>query len=474
MANLFGSVSVSRQSLQNMQLGISVTGHNMANATTEGFTRQRVVLQSEKIFDGRFILGTGAEAKEIQRVHDALLERRIQNHKSDQSMLESEKDVLDLVEASMGQVIDRQSLTAEGKAASQGVGSPNGIAEFLDEFFTSLSAMTLEPTSSALRSQLVNAADSLATRFRNNHNVIEQTRESVLQQIDATIIEANQLIQEISNLNHFIAIDERKSTSQSNDLRDRRQLNIEKLAELVNIETTQLENGMIDVSVGGEILTGNPEAKDQIESYLDGSGNIQFRTVNGQADLRVEGGKLAGLAHARDNSLPVLRDQFDTLAMELISKVNDVYQSGFDVNGDTGKMLFTGTGAGDIGVDADLIADPGLFQASGDGTAGNNNIILNLIDLGNARHDELQGKTFHSYYADTIGSLGRSIRGLETAIVDNETVGHMLDEQRNSVSGVSLDEEMTNLIQYQRAYQASARVINILDQMIQTAIGLGA
>nr|MBI1231813.1 flagellar hook-associated protein FlgK [Cytophagales bacterium] len=473
MSTLFGSLSVSRQSLQNMQLGITVTGHNMANASTEGYSRQRVVIEAEKQFDGVHILGVGAYTNQIQRVHDELLDRRIQLQKSDDGMLQAEKDILDLMEANLGQIIDRQSLSAEGSAAAQGIGAPNGLGEFLDDFFNTISALSADPTSSALRNQLVQNAKSLTAKFNSNDKSIEDLKTTISDQTDFQISEANSLIQQISELNHAIALDENKSRGQSNDLRDQRQKNIEKLAEIISIETSSLDNGIIEVKSGGVVLTGVKTPKNLLTSYVDTSGALRYRTQEGALEIAVTSGGLAGLSRAHNQSLPKLQENLNELASEIISRVNSIYQEGYDLKGNTGNLLFSGTGASDIAVDEHLLNNPQAFQGSADGTTGNNEIITKLFELSLERIPNLGDRTLSGRYAEVISEFGHEIQSLETSIVDNNSIGTMLTNKRQSISGVSLDEEMTNLIQYQRAYQASARVIGIIDEMVQTVIGLG-
>lgn len=190
-------------------------------------------------------------------------------------------------------------------------------------------------------------------------------------------------------------------------------------------------------------------------------------------EVAVSSGSLAGLSRAHNQSLPKLQDNLNQLASELITRVNSIYQQGYDLKGNTGSLLFSGTGAADMAVDQHLLDNPQSFQGSADGTTGNNEIITKLFDLSLERNPNLGDRTISGRYAEVVSEFGHEIQSLETSIVDNNSIGTMLTNKRQSISGVSLDEEMTNLIQYQRAYQASARVIGIIDEMVQTAIGLG-
>lgn len=456
-----------------MQLGISVAGHNMANATTEGYTRQKVVLQAERQGDVTHILGAGADVEQIQRVHDVLLERRIQSFKSDDGLLQAQKDMLEIMESNIGQIIDRQSRSVEGAAATQGVGSPSGIAEFMDQFFTTASALASDPTSSALRHTLANTANTLSQKFNDVSSEITELRSDIADEVDNNVEDINELVASISLLNDEIVTDEKSHRSESNDLRDRRQLQVEKLSELVNLETSEDSDGYLLVSVDGVQLSGKKLPNETLESFTRDDGSIGLRSVDGQEELTVSSGRVAGLLRTRDEVLPALQAEFDELSSALITEVNAVYTDGYDLVGGTGKSFFTGSDASDIAVSSDILEDPALIQGSLDGEKGDNGVFLNIFEISNNQLTSIGNQTLNERYAELVGNMGQSIRSVEEAILDNKSVGEMLQQKRDRVSGVSLDEEMTQLIQFQRAYQASARIINIIDQMIGTAINLG-
>ena len=473
MSTLFGSLNVARQSLHNMQLGITVAGHNMANATTEGYNRQKVVISSEKQSNGAHVLGAGAYVNQVQRVHDVLLENRIQDHQSDTGLLESQKEMLDFMESSLGQFIDRQSMSVEGTSASQGIGTPSSIAEYLDQFFNSISSLSNDPTSSALRQELVNNANSLTNKLNGNIQAVDTLQSQILNEVTNTVEEINRLITQISELNYDIVSDEKAHRGESNDLRDKRQVKVEELAELINIDKTVDSDGLMTIYLDGVQMSGLKTSEKQIESFIKPDGSIGLRTVGDEQETGFTSGRLAGLSRVRDVILPDLKTKFDTFASTLISEVNAVYQTGTDLLGNSGGNFFEGTNASDIKINPDVMDNPAKIQGSLDGEKGDNTIFLRLFDLSNKELPSLNNLTFSENYADITGNFGNTIKAIEDSIEDNSAVGDMLAKKRDSISGVSLDEEMTNLIQFQRAYQASARIINTLDEMISTAINLG-
>jgi len=181
------------------------------------------------------------------------------------------------------------------------------------------------------------------------------------------------------------------------------------------------------------------------------------RTANDGTPLALTGGAIAGTLEARDGALTAMRSDLDRLASQLITQVNTIHRAGFGLAGTTGADLFTGTNAADIGVNPALLGDPSLLQLSGvSGAAGDNQVGLALAQLADAPQPDLNQQTFSQSYAHTVAAFGQALSSVNSALSDQEVVQRMLLRQRDAVSGVSLDEEMTDLVKYQQAYQASA------------------
>jgi flagellar hook-associated protein 1 FlgK len=157
----------------------------------------------------------------------------------------------------------------------------------------------------------------------------------------------------------------------------------------------------------------------------------------------------------------------------LISSVNSVYSTGYDLNGNTGQNFFTGADASSIGVNSALANDPSQFQASGTaGATGDNTVALALAQMANTSISGLNNQTFGDNYAATVANLGTALSSVNTQVTNNASVTQMLSNQYDSVSGVNVDEEMTNLLQYQKAYEASAELITTINQMLQTVVSM--
>jgi flagellar hook-associated protein 1 FlgK len=187
----------------------------------------------------------------------------------------------------------------------------------------------------------------------------------------------------------------------------------------------------------------------------------------------LSGGSIGGEITTRDGALASLQSGLNTLASQLITQVNTVYSAGYDLNGNTGQDLFTGGGASDIGVNSNVANNPSEFQAAGTaGNAGDNSVVLALAQLGSQNISGLANQTFSASYAQTVSNLGSSLSSVNGQLTNSQAVTQMLTNERSSTSGVSTDTEMTNLIQYQKAYEASAELITTLNEMMQTVVNM--
>jgi flagellar hook-associated protein 1 FlgK len=287
------------------------------------------------------------------------------------------------------------------------------------------------------------------------------------------VASANQLLSDIASLNHQIAGTDPASGA-ANDLRDLRQQKIETLSGLVNLQSATDSQGDTNLSVGGQLLVSGGTVQDMLQTYDSGGGQLLVRTASAGTPLTLTGGSIAGTIDARDGALKSLHDGINTLATQLISQVNTVYGTGYDLHGNTGANFFTGANASDIRVNTTLANDPSSLQASGvAGATGDNQVALALAQMANAAQAGLGNQTFAESYNGTITGLGGSLNSVNAQLTDQQSVQTMLQNERSSVSGVSVDEEMTDLVTYQRAFQASAHLISVVDQMLNIVVTLG-
>jgi flagellar hook-associated protein 1 FlgK len=225
--------------------------------------------------------------------------------------------------------------------------------------------------------------------------------------------------------------------------------------------------------VDGLPLVDGTVVNESLETYDAGNGQMFVRGAASGTQVKPTSGSIHGFIEARDEVIQKLRDNLSNLATSLIDEVNQVHQSGFGLDGTTGLTFFEGTNSSDIHVNAALLADRRKIQASNDANAPKNNTVaVALAQLQNSPLQALQKQTFSQNYSRVVAGLGDALSDVNKNITDQSVVTNMLKTQRDSVSGVSLDEEMTDLIKYQKAYQASAQLVNTINEMLDTVLNM--
>jgi flagellar hook-associated protein 1 FlgK len=249
---------------------------------------------------------------------------------------------------------------------------------------------------------------------------------------------------------------------------------IEALSRLANIQYSEDSiTSALNVSIGGvSVITGD-QVVTTLQSVTDASGDTQVQAASG-AVVTLAKGSIKGTLDARDSELTTLVGDLDTLASELINQVNTLHSPGIALDGaSTGEVFFSGSNASDISLNTVLRQDPSRIQASATGDPGDNGVALALAKLANQPQTGLANLRFVERYNQTIANLGQALSNTNTQIQDQDAVNRMLLRQRDSIGGVSIDEEMSNMVVFQRAFQASARMISTLDELLQSVINLG-
>ena len=467
MPGLFATLNLGARSLQTQQEGVEIAGQNLANASNAAYSRQRIVIQaSTPVQTGIGSVGTGADAVAVTQLRDTLLDQQIQGETSVTGFLQGQQTALQYAEAGVGEQL-------QGTGTSNEVGSAGGLASDLSGLFNSFQDLSTTPSSTASRQAVISEAQQLTTQFNQVEQRLTSINGQLNQSVQAGVESANQLLSDIAGLNHQITGAE-AGAGAANDLRDLRQQKVEALAQLVNVQFSTDANGEANLSLGGQLLVSGGTVQDTLQTYDAGGGQLLVRTAGAGTPLTLTGGSIAGTIDARDGALKSLHNGLNTLATQLISQVYNAYRSGYDLHGNTGADFFTGTNASDIGVNAALVNDPSSLQASGvAGAAGNNQVVLALAQMANTAQAGLGNQTFAQSYNATITRLGTALASVNTQLDNQQSVQTMLQTQRSSVSGVSVDDEMTSLMMFQRAFQASAHLVNVVDQMLSIVVTLG-
>lgn len=457
---IFAPLSIGRQALLANERAIGVTGHNIANVNTPGYSRQTPVMTASRPDQEGF--GNGVELRSVLRSVDGFLEARGLTSASS------------LAGATTGrQLLDRlQALFPVGD---------EGLGTALADFFTAANGVANNPQDLAVRNELLETGRTLAAQLRNAAGGIAQLQREADQRLGQAAFDANATLQDIAQLNREIIAAERGGR-ETNDLRDQRQIALGELAKQLSIQVVEQEGGGVNVftSSGQGLVIGTEPATlaselDPGELGLDGNPlsrvGIVARDGNVISLSGEVGGTIGTLFTLRDGTLADDAAALDLFATNLRDAVNAVQTNalGRDLDGNVGTALFSGTGAADLTVALD---DPrGIAAARGTNLADNANALA-LVSVQRQTFPALGGATLGDYFGSLHARVGQEARRADTAATIEENVAAGLSAQRDAISGVSLDEEFTNLIRYQRGFQAAAQLINVSNVLLDDLIGL--
>jgi flagellar hook-associated protein 1 len=476
MLGLFGTLNLGARALQAQQTGVEVSGQNLANVNNPAYARQRVQIQTS-ITTPSLVgpQGTGSQVIAIEQLRNLLLDGQIRTETSVGGYWLAQQSALQNAQAGLGEFLDRNADSVDGTATAGGAGAAHGLADEIGGLFNAFQSVSVSPRTIAERQALLSQAQSLATRFNQISNHLAGLGVTLDSALASDVGSANELITAIASLNEEIARAEfTTSGGKANDLRDLREEKLEALSKLVDIQTGADPDGTsVNVTIGGVQVVANRQVLDTLETYDAGGGQILVRTVTSATPLTLAGGSMQGAIDARDITLQNLQTSLDTLAGTLIAQVNAVHSAGFSLQNTTGAAFFTGADAATIAVNAALLGQPDLVQASGvSGNPDDNSVALALAALQRQLNPGLNNQTFSDAYGQIVGDFGNSLKTANDQLADHNAVSGLLLKQRDSLSGVSIDEEMTNLMTYQRAYQASARIVTTVDTMLETVLAM--
>jgi flagellar hook-associated protein 1 FlgK len=471
MLGLFSTLNLASRSLQAQMTGIEVTGQNISNINTPGYSRQTVQISaSPDIATSVGPEGTGADATSIQQMVSNLLNNQIQSQNSTSGYWNSQQSALQSAENGLDEFLNGSSSTSS--TSSTGSTSDSGLSGQLTALFNAFQSVATSPTSISARQALISQAQTVAASFNNIDSQLTSLKSSLNSSLSSNVTSANQLLTGIATLNSQIATAQ-FSGGNANDLSDEREQDLENLSQLTNITTSSGANGAVNVTIGGQTLVSGNTVNDTLQTYDAGGGQMLVQTATGKVNLTLTGGSMQGTIDARDGTLATMQSSVNTLASTLITQVNTTQSGGYGLTGTTGNSFFNGTDASTITVNPSLVNDPSLVQASDSATApGDNTVALALANLATTTQSGLDNQTFNDSYDSTVQDLGTALQNANTEVTNQTAVTSMLSTQRGSVSGVNVDEEMTNMMTFQQAYQASAQLVTTINTMLTDTLAM--
>jgi len=323
----------------------------------------------------------------------------------------------------------------------------------------------------SLRQSVLTAAGNLATSFNTTANNLTQQQASLDLSAVQTVGQINQLTQQIADLNQQVSSLENVGESAGTFV-DQRQQAIDQLSALVDVSVFPADNTLTLTTANGTPLVTGQQSY-QLQTQITPSGLHDIYSQGADITSQITSGQLGGTLQARDQEIPAIQGQLDTLAAGIANAVNTVQASGFDLNGVKGTNLFNPPPAGVTGAAASLsvaITDPALIAASSDGSAGSNGNAEAMYALNNQAI--ISGQTPTNYYSGIVFNVGNDAANASAEQTASSSILQQLNDQRATVSGVSLDEEAANMVQYQDAYQASAQVVTAINDMMYTVVNM--
>lgn len=454
----FSAFEIGRRALFANQLGINITGQNISNVNTPGYSRQRVLLGDSvpMNFNG-YSIGTGVTIQGIEAFRNRFIESRIQTETGIAGRLNAQLDSLSQVETSL-----------------QGT-SGGGLQNALNNFFGAFRDLDANPNSVSIRAVVAQKGSALASAFQATRTRLSDIRQGADTQIRATVDEVNSLSQRVADLNNQIRNAE-NSGGEASALRDQRGVLANRLSELTGAHSVENADGTINLTIGeGRALVIGDRAA-QVAATSAPPLGLATLTLDGEPAVFDEG-TIRGLQNSIDETTKQIND-LDGLAAQVVERVNNLHQTGTDLDGGAGTNFFN-TGnpvtAANISINAAITTNPRLIAASPLNQPGQNGTIAGEIaNLLNDRNTTVGTRTgsFSSIFGSMLTDAGEQVSSAENNLETQAAILAQATAQREAVSGVSLDEEAVNLLQYQKAYEAAARFLKVADEMTQTILSL--
>ncbi len=504
-SSLYGIFNVQR-ALQLNQSAINIINNNIANINTEGYSKQSLDISqkiivssgSQNIVDSQS--GAGATIDSIRRNRDVYLDANYRNNNSDYNYAEELSQNVALIETKMNEL------------------SNDGINNAFNDFYNAASQLSLKPTDSLARNNFVQMASDLCNKINDVYNQLTKIRTDLVgdplnaaslntAKITTTCFDLNKQLEALTDINKTIAL----STSEGitpNSLLDKRDLLLDKISEFIPITVTQGANNLVTVSLGDTILIQGSNRVGYFETAVGDDDNpaiIKIVDSDGadivaNANDEITSGKIAGIldvAGSDPNKLTIrgVLDSLDTLAVEFATEINTVQNNGqyidtsvippvlasfvdtmdiFVEQGGTNEADYANMTAGNIRINSNIYNNPYLVATAKSTSAANEtgdgqNILL-MSQLRNEPLENLGYATTEGFLSSLVGKIGIQVKNVDDTFDTKKLIFDQIKQTKESTIGVNLDEELSDLIRFQRSYEASAKLLSVIDKTLQQII----
>jgi flagellar hook-associated protein 1 FlgK len=452
MPSTFHGLNVASSGLLAQQTALDVVGQNIANANTPDYTRQQAVLGARSsvpsTYGGNTVLGDGAEVVTVRRIQDNFLNGQIRGTQSDLSFAQSGKDALDQVSAVFGEPSD------------------TGLSSDLDQFWNSWQALSLQPDSASARGTVLQAGQAVADDLNRFSGQLTDIRDQQAASIQDGVGTINRLSKELADLD--VQIEAARSTNGSpNELLDRRDGILKEMSQLANVQVSGTGGADDTVAIGGQILVHGGHAA-SLTATVGADGHMTFHQSENGQEVAITGGEIGAAVSLSEQKIPAYLDALNGIAKGLADRVNELHRSGKGLDGSTGNDFFSGSTAADLKVSSDLLDQPSRLAASTSGAPGDGSLALALAGV--KSEPQVGDASINEAHRSLVSTSAVDAVGFDHQVQTLTKVRQQLTTQQQSVSGVNMDEEMTDMIRFQQAYNANARVISVMNDMLGTLI----
>lgn len=457
MAGTFLGINTAVTSLLAQQQALDTLSHNIANAATPGYKRQRVVLAeghpvTQTFLSGytaRTALGTGVHVEQIQRVQDDFVDSRVQFASGQAAYWGTRSDILGRIETIFSEPGDQ------------------GIAGRLDEFWNAWDKLSAQPDDISVRQGLILKAQNLTQQIRATYAQVQDIRDDVGADLSAKVARMNSIITQIADLNTKISWAESGAVT-PNDLLDTRDALVTELTGLAGVTVSGKGGREFTVTLGNKVLV-QADMCFQLGVRTASDGTQSVYSLSDGESRRIPGGEVAALVSMYNQVIPPFMQNLDGLVSSICNQVNTLHRTGHTLDGTDGGDFFDPTStAVDFEVDPAILASPRNIAASATGAVGDNAIALAIAAL---KYNSNAGpQTIGQVYQTIVTGLGTQVAlAQQNESTQNASLEQFIAQQQ-SISGVSLDEEMTDMVKFQQAYNAAARVFTACDEMLSVLI----
>ncbi len=450
---LFGVMNMARQAIFVNQFALNSTSNNIANVNTPGYSRERAILTpspTEHTAYGE--IGNGVDIETMERLRERTLDYQYWNENAYLGHAETDEKYLREIEGYFNDL------------------DGSGLSVALDDFWNGWMDLSNNPTDLTRRSQLLEKTRLLTNQFHNKTSQLGKIALFAQRELSGTASKITDLARRIADLNRKIVVTA-GSKFKNFTVMDKRDRLVDELAKIADISVEDKNDGTVNIDLGSfSLVEGVSYQKVQVQHTQT---SVSLVSSTGE-ELEVHNGSAYSLLTLLNKTIPDIRTKLNAMAKNLVEKVNALHKGLYGLDGGTGRDFFNPdfVTADTIALSGEIEKDPTKIAVSKDGNKGDNAGALSIANLKGAKIFNNESYTFSEHYSSLVSQIGQKTSDARNAATEETSVLQSLDNQRQSVMGVSLEEEMVNMVKYQHALQASSKVITAADDLMQSIINL--